>query len=302
MIYNLKDVTVGIKTFNRPEKLRAALRSLVNIPVREIIVADDGKKTKESQTLYREMSEKLPLTVLELPYDSGKPEGLNKIIDACNTKYLMLIDDDMQVLSSNHLQILKNILDAKKDFGGVASVLLENGGIKSGAHNLKIEGKYLVRYVPKGTKISLIDGNPIVIVDFLPFSAMFRLDVFSDVLWDEHHKIGYEHVDFYLSQKHLGKWKFALSLSSFIVHNPGGAMTYKQIRFDKERLKASKRYFLRKWNLKGIVVRNVEVLNRIYCRTASCLWIPIREHLPLKLLTLTTRIEENFGRIIRILK
>ena len=300
MEYNLKDVTIGIKTFNRPEKLRETLDSLVGVPVKEIIVADDGKRTKESQRLYKEMEKKIPLRILELPYDSGLAKARNEIVDACVTPYILIIDDDMKILSAYHIWILKDILVHRRDLGGVSSVLIENGTIKSGAHNLKIEKKYLIKYVPKNVKIKPIGGHPVVFADLIPNSTLFRRKVLLDNPWDEHYKIGYEHVDFYLSQKQLGKWKFVLSLSSFIIHNPGGSTRYKEIRFNKERLKMSRTYFLKKWKLKGIIIKNVEVLSRISCKTGSCLWTPIRERLPLKILILTSKIEENLGRILRI--
>ncbi|NJE27128.1 glycosyltransferase, partial [Thermococcus sp. MV5] len=78
---DLKDVTIGLKTFYRTEKLRNTLRSLVGLNVKEVIVADDGPEDPEKEKLYQEMSEYLPLKVIRLPYNSGLAYGRNRIVE-----------------------------------------------------------------------------------------------------------------------------------------------------------------------------------------------------------------------------
>ena len=79
----MNEITVGIKTFMRPHKLKECLKSLVGLGFYEVIVADDGEITPESKKVYEEFQKKLPLVVLRLPFDSGPAYGRNKIVKRC---------------------------------------------------------------------------------------------------------------------------------------------------------------------------------------------------------------------------
>lgn len=252
----MNEITVGIKTFMRPHKLRECLKSLVGLGFYEVIIADDGKITPESKMVYEEFQEKLPLVVLRLPFDSGLAYGRNKIVKRCKTPYLLLLDDDQQV--NKDILKLKKILLADPSLGGVSAFLIERGCLKCDAHNLIIKNGYLIKHlyqIPEPKKI-----NKIVyyICDQIPNSTLFRLECLIDRSWDNKFVIGREHVDFYLSHKILGKWKFAVTPDVKIIHNPsesnGVDEKYKnQFRFNKSRLEASTKYFLKKWKLKGII-------------------------------------------------
>lgn len=104
------DLTIGIKTFCRPKVLEESLANITNNKLKfKILVSDD------SDDEYKEMNKKIidkfkfkyDIRLLDLPFDSGLSRGRNEIVNNCNTKYLMIIDDSRYF--TNDLPILKMI-------------------------------------------------------------------------------------------------------------------------------------------------------------------------------------------------
>ena len=271
----LNDVTVAIKTFYRTEKLKNALASLIGIGVKKVIVTDDGKITPQKQRIYDKFKKLLPLEVIKLPYDSGIGYCRKVAVESTTTPYLLIMDDDME--APPNLYILKEILESNKTLGGVAGCWVEYGKFRCTAHNLKYSGGYIIRYDPSDLTLKYVKNVPYIVFDFIPNSAMFRLETLDDYNWDENYVIGYEHLDFYWGHKKLGKWKFAVTPSVLFMHYPGGSSQYLSERFSKKKLKESKAYFLKKWGVKGIVSYN-EDFGRANFRQQ--LVVEIRKHLP----------------------
>ncbi len=74
------------------------------------------------------------------------------------------------------------------------------------------------------------------------------------VSWDPFYKIGKEHLDFYLTHKRAGKWRFAVSIDVAISHHPEGSSTGTYHKFrGGERLQVSEEYFYRKWGVSSVV-------------------------------------------------
>ncbi|ASJ01308.1 glycosyltransferase family 2 protein [Thermococcus gorgonarius] len=289
---DLNDVTVGLKTFYRPEKLEMTLRSLVGLGVKKVIVADDGPEDPQKEKIYETMSELLPLEVLKLPYDAGLGYGRARIVERCRTKYLLIIDDDMVV--PKNVFLLKEILKKDKKLGGVSGIWNEYGKIKSGGgHNLFYKNGYLIRYVPE--KLEVVGEIPYIYFDFIANSALFRMKALKDYTWDENYVINFEHLDFYWGHKQLGKWKFAVTPAVVFKHYPGGNKTYKKFRFSKERYRRSKEYFLKKWGLKGVINIQMDFLLQ-NLSLKSALWLWAKKHAPFPLLPYMMKIEERWPR------
>jgi len=87
--------------------------------------------------------------------------------------------------------------------------------------------------------------------DFISTNALFRYKLFEDFEWDEKFKIWGEHEDFFLRVKNESDWKFAHCLSIYAIHESGGEEEFLSYRFGSE-MNKSRKYFLKKWNLKGI--------------------------------------------------
>ena len=288
---DLEDVTVGLKTFYRTKRLEMTLNSLIGLGVKEVIIADDGPDDPIKEEIYEKMRQYLPLKVLKLPYDAGLGYGRKEIVKHTKTEYLLIIDDDMKV--PNNIYFLKNILERDKLLGGVSGCWIEYGNPKCDAYNLDCRDRFLIRHDPDNIKINITEeGIPYVYFDFIPNSALFRRRAIKDYCWDENYIINFEHLDFYWGHKQLGKWKFAATPTVFFEHYPGGSKTYKKFRLSKERYKKSREYFLKKWDLKGIIsIKRGFWWQNVPPKTT--LWLWLKSRLPFRVLKYIAMIERT---------
>lgn len=251
-IKTLGDVTVGIKTFYREKKLANCLDSLTGKGLAEVIVADDGKPSEKKQRIYEKYSKQLPLKVIELEFDSGLAYGRNQISKACSSEFLLMLDDDQTI--PGNITDLKTILLHDKQLGGVSGFLYEHHQYKCDAHNLYIKNKVLFKDILQPPKAMETAHLTYFVLDQIPNSTLFRTECLHDSPWDNFYKIGREHVDFYLTHKIKGKWRFAVTPNVIISHFPSREGRYgKEFRLNDNRLEKSYQYFLEKWNLRGIV-------------------------------------------------
>jgi hypothetical protein len=103
-----EDVTIGIKTFERPNAPNSLIKSIRAIfPNIRIIVANDGSpftledNGKCQNLLCKWLSSILGnTTMIQLEYDRGLSEGRNEIVKRVTTEYFWLMDDDFYVPSS----------------------------------------------------------------------------------------------------------------------------------------------------------------------------------------------------------
>jgi glycosyltransferase involved in cell wall biosynthesis len=246
------DITVGIKTFMRTDKLRLCLDSLVQHPWREVIVADDGPIDAEREQLYSRFAERLPLKVIRLPFDTGLSAGRNEIVRQCDTPYLLMLDDDQTVPAN--VGRLAEVLDENPAIGGVSAIWLEHGERKCTACDIRLVGSKVVKELREHRPVCQTSlGQRFVTFDFIPNSTLFRKECLTDSPWDPFYKIGREHLDFYLSQQRLGRWQFAVSLDVVIGHHPEtSAASYREFRHG-ERIRVSDQYFLQKFGLSDVV-------------------------------------------------
>jgi len=290
----LRDVTVAFKTFHRNDRLRVALSSLVGKGFGEVIVVDDGPANDpEKDGIYEKYSSLLPLRVIKLPYDTGLGYGRRIMGEECRTKYLLLIDDDMTV--PNNVHILKEVLLHDKKLGAVAGCWIERGKVRCGGHDLREWKGYLIRYVPPRLRVNYAGDVPYFYFDFIPNSALFRIEAYRDYEWDDAYTIFREHLDYYWGHKKLGKWKFAVTPAVFFHHNPGGSRDYSQHRFNWKKYLSSERYFLQKWGLKGIVSEGTSLATTGPYR--GSLWLYIKAKLPLQVKLGLAKMERAVMRI-----
>lgn len=88
--YACGDVTVVVKTFERPATLRRMLASVGTVFAGPILVADDSRRPVELD---------LPgARVLTLPFDSGIGAGRTALLAAVETEFVLMCDDDFILL------------------------------------------------------------------------------------------------------------------------------------------------------------------------------------------------------------
>jgi hypothetical protein len=250
----LSDVSVLIKTDYRVDRLRRCLEGASRFQFGAVLVADDGPDIAQKNDLYSQMANKMPLQVIRMPQDSGLACGRNRLIEKCETEFALLIDDDQ--VCNKSVEILYDIIKERQYLGGVGGVLHEYGEVKCGAFDLYSRSDWIIKDVGyKGSTTNKIKGREFVELQMIPNAGLFRVEALQDTRWDPNFKIGYEHLDFFMRQKVLGKWKFGVAPEVYFKHYPGGNDKYiREMRHNPERLTASRRYFEDKWSVDGVLV------------------------------------------------
>lgn len=252
------DITVGIKSFLRPEALRRTLGALESFDFAAVLVGDDGAISAGKEEVYEWASSTLPgFALLRLPRDVGLSAGRNAIVEECGTDYLLMLDDDQEVPAN--VMELAEVLDHDLRLGGVSCFWREFGRMKCTATNIHEVGRYVVKDTNDVEIARTPSGVEYILADFVPNSTLFRTACLRDSAWDENFKIGSEHLDFYLAHKRLKKWTFAVVPSVVIEHYPKRKGGYSSnYRHNRDRLRASERYFREKWGKQG-VIRGMQV-------------------------------------------
>lgn len=107
-----EDISILIKTFERPRCLRRLLASLDRMRVSHpILVADDSARSSREAMLAR--FPRLDLHYHDLPFDSGISAGRNALLAAVRTPYFLLCDDDFVFDSRSDPERARRRLEAR---------------------------------------------------------------------------------------------------------------------------------------------------------------------------------------------
>lgn len=99
----MQDLTMIIKTFERPYCLKRALKSIYKYyPDAKVIVADDSKDSNE-KIITKYFSDK-DVEYFRLPQDCGVSYGRNRLVEKVKTKYFLLLDDDFVIDKKTELE------------------------------------------------------------------------------------------------------------------------------------------------------------------------------------------------------
>jgi glycosyltransferase involved in cell wall biosynthesis len=206
------EVSIIIKTFERPRILDRLLKSILSSPAAEcgILIADDSLRPAASDLFGRKN-----IQYFKLPYDSGLSYGRNFLVERVVTPYCVLLDDDFFFIAATRLDIFLDIvkhrgfdLAAGKYDGpqwGPGCGLLERNGddlsIRMGA-------------APRST----FNGLPVY--DFTNNFFLAKTATLRDVPWDNRFKIYGEHTDFFL--RYSAKYKVTYTEQVAIGHDSSG--------------------------------------------------------------------------------
>jgi glycosyltransferase involved in cell wall biosynthesis len=144
----LPDVTIIIKTFERPRALDSLIKSIYKFYSNiNILVADDSRNPviREDVDYYT------------MPFNSGLSAGRNLLLDQINTPYFLLLDDDFIFNNETKIEELKKVL--QKGFDIVGGNII--GCSYSGIFNIK---KNILFYNNKYS--GYFNGYPLY--DFIP--------------------------------------------------------------------------------------------------------------------------------------
>lgn len=178
-------VTMTVKTFERPHVLRRCLASARLVFDGRIVVADDSREP------VRDAGENVD--VLALPFNSGVSVGRNAALDAVETEFVLVSDDDIVFTIASDVVAAMHFLDDHPEVDLVALARIDlphwRAVLHTGADAL-FEGA-ADPLVPYGT---LIEGQPVV--SKTPQLYLARTASIQKVRWDERLRM-VDHRDFF---------------------------------------------------------------------------------------------------------
>lgn len=199
-------VTFIVKAFERRSCVIRLLDSIAGqYPHVPTLVLDDSKEpllSDEEQAVYQK---KIPaLRFLRTGYDVGLAAGRNILVDAVETPYVLLLDDDFILNEQSHIEKLVDALEwGRFDLAG--------GCIDSAYSYLALRspGKLEIKpdvpcFGPASRQPDYeADGLSCFQTDFINNFFLGRVSALKEVKWDPRLKLG-EHEDFYLRVQDKG--------------------------------------------------------------------------------------------------
>ena len=196
-----QDVTVVVKTFQRPDALRRLLVSIRRFyPELAVVVVDDSQEPLDPVppeiTRYR-----------HFPFDSlGVSAGRNAAVREVETGYVLICDDDMVFGRKTDLAKMLRTLESTR-FDLVSCMWMDHEpwrsirrGYRRYEGTLEIADGTLVHHL--GATHGTIDGLPVFDIVHQFFVA--KIDLLRENPWDERFKVAGEHVAFFLALKERG--------------------------------------------------------------------------------------------------
>jgi len=235
----MKDVTAIVKTFLRDDYLFDCVQSIHSTyPEMQIFVGDDGYHSDEKEAKLKELG---ATKYIRIPFNVGLSAGRNILVDAVETPYLLLSDDDHLYTSDTHAEYLRTLMDVADIAGGGflnpegANIYLSCLRQDGGRFNL-INAKPLERYKNIGFRRCDVNHNFFIA----------RTDIVRRIRWDENLMIRYEHEDFFMVA-----WKQGVRVvhcpDVLLLHKTQGYEPSLEYRLHRQNDASSASAFLKKW-------------------------------------------------------
>ena len=241
----MENISVGIKTFKRPDCIKQCLESIPSITFKEVLVADDNSDEeyeKHHFEIYEEEKQRLNLKVIRLPFDSGLSKGRNEVFKQANTEYVLWLDDD--ILCPNNILSLVYLFEKYPYVGAVSGLIRQGGVVQGNATDFKLGKGRPKRVTPRFQ----IQEQRVCFAEQMSNCAIFRKKMVDELPWDNFYKIGGEHSDFSLNHKVYGHYKMMCTTWVIFEHVPQESREYiKSWRCSQQRLKDSEQHFIEKW-------------------------------------------------------
>lgn len=258
----MTDLTIGVSTCGRPRLLKRCLNSIkrfTSIPYKLIILDNVKAFTDRAPTLTLPSN----ATLIEIKDKKiGCCESNNIIADACDTQYLMHIDDDVYLEDNS---IIDNMLTKFKRLREYDSNIGVLGGswydtyYKGFRHcSMKyifgesIDGIYFVKKLPIPFQFANKMGMDYIATDECLHSMILDIEHFraNDIRWDNNFKWKGDRLDYFMQL--FGRWKCLQYTKQHFIHDPQ-PFKYGSISYEDFNGKGAIKYFKDKWNLTPIV-------------------------------------------------
>lgn len=222
-------VQILIKTFKRPAHLERLLMSIArHAPHLPVLIGDDSGRFNADhykalwERLFAEGIQLKP-TALNFGRDIGLAAGRNRLVDAAESPYVLMCDDDFLLTGKTDIDAMARILDARPDIGIVGGALMADGeNLMQWRGRIERDGDGL-RFINDldGEPDELSDGTRFTYHDYILNFFLARREALESCGWDDHFKIYGEHTDFFLRFRDSG-YRIAYCPSSVATHYPLG--------------------------------------------------------------------------------
>ncbi|WP_255194492.1 glycosyltransferase family A protein [Natronobeatus ordinarius] len=244
-----ESVAIGVKVFDRTDRLRALFESIPAGEFSTVYIADDGPPAGKAQRRTQLYDGEYPfdLEVLGLEYDTGLGYGRHRIVEASDEEYLLMLDSDNHV--PNNVSVLLELMNHRSDLGAVSGCLAEPTEHRitmMGADFGERDGTLLLSPYLHEKEVEFVEGYPLLEFDLIANVGLFRRECLEDYSWDPNSIQPFDHEDFFIAHWKQTDWSFASCPQVVIPHYPGGDNAYLSRRW-RDRDEAEQ-YFLQKWN------------------------------------------------------
>lgn len=196
MVSRQSNFTFCVTSFLRPKVTSECVRKIREFyPTAPILVGDQPPPAGAPSG--RELNlAGIEATTLRLPMDCGASFARNRLIEAVETPYFVLLDDDM-FISGQHVEKLASWSD-QFDLDVVGGRLVdEHANLQRWDGNLWVEDECL-RFEPVPI------CSPVTALDVVPMFFLGRTERLRGIKWCEAYKIGREHIDYFWILKQSG--------------------------------------------------------------------------------------------------
>lgn len=252
----LPELSIGITTCGRPKVLKRCLTSLerfVKVPYKLIILdntkaftnAVDMSWAKKKADIYLEIADR----------KIGCCESNNLIADACDTEFLMHIDDDVYFKEPGIVETLLGFVKEQEKLT-IASAAWYDNYYKSFRHAaMKYifgiqNGKLCVKKYPIPFEFAKTFKMDFVETDECLHSMVLPMEVYKHVRWDNNFAWKGDRLDFFLQCKFKGI-KCYMYTRQYVIHDPR-PFPYGSLSYEFDGRKAIE-YFWNKWKIWPIV-------------------------------------------------
>ncbi|MEM1241884.1 MAG: glycosyltransferase [Cyanobacteria bacterium P01_H01_bin.26] len=144
-----REVTILIKTFNRPKTVVGAIKKIRKFyPDIKVLLADDSQKTVEIDDNKTE--------VFPMPFDSGVSRGRNFLLEKVKTPYFLMMDDDHYFNGRTRLEKMLSLTE-DYDFDILSALVFQRSVFKKELYRKKLVDFYLNLEIDRGT-LTFADG------------------------------------------------------------------------------------------------------------------------------------------------
>jgi glycosyltransferase involved in cell wall biosynthesis len=204
-----QQITAIVKTFNRSSELTQLVKSIQRVqPDIAVIIADDS----DSPSYFP------GITTLDLPYNSGISIGRNMALDAVETPYILLLDDDFVFYRKTQIAQALHVMQQTPEIDIMGGKVIDLPQYRANYYHTTAF-PWSVNAVRK-CKDNTLAGLPVY--DKVANFFIGRTESLRKVGWDPELKV-FEHADFFTRAK--GKLT--------TVYNGQFAILHTKNRFDR---------------------------------------------------------------------